>query len=111
MRFLGSLLVRRAWAVILVTVAVLAVAGVVGVSAESHLSTGGFTDPSWESSRAQAALRSTFHAIQPNLVVLVTARTGSIDDPAVAGAGRMLADRLAAEPGVAGVASLWSSPP
>jgi len=110
MRFLGSLLVRRAWAVIVVTVAVLAVAGVVGASAESHLSTGGFTDASWESSRAQAALQTTFHATAPNIVVLVTAHGGSVTDPAAAQAGGAVADRLAAEPGVVGVTSFWSSP-
>jgi putative drug exporter of the RND superfamily len=109
-RFLGSLLVRRAWAVILVTVGVLAVAGVVGASAESHLSTGGFTDASWESSRAQATLQTTFHATAPNIVVLLTAHGGSVTDPAVAQAGGAVADRLAAEPGVVGVTSFWSSP-
>ena len=110
MRLLGSLLVRRAWAVILVTAAVLAIAGVVGASAEKHLSTGGFTDPEWESSRAQAALRSTFHAVQPNVVVLVTARSGSVTDPDVVEAGRTLEGRLAAEQGVVDVTSFWSSP-
>ena len=110
MRFLGALLVRRAWAVILVTVAVLAVAGVVGASAESHLSTGGFSDASWESSRAQAALQSTFHTSEPNIVVLVTAQGGSVTDSAVVDAGRALASRLAAEPGVVDVSSLWASP-
>src|SRR5438270_7458396 len=108
MRLLGSLLVRRAWAVIAVTVAVLAVAAAVGASAESHLSTGGFTDPSWESSRAQAALQATFHTTGPNLVLLVTARSGTVTDPDVAQAGAAVARRLAAEPGVAGVTSFWS---
>ncbi|MGA7913211.1 MAG: MMPL family transporter [Candidatus Dormiibacterota bacterium] len=93
------------------TIAVLAVAGVVGASAASHLSTGGFTDPSWESSRAQAALASTFHVAEPNLVVLVTARSRSVTDPSVVDAGRSLADRLAAEPGVVDVTQFWSDPP
>ena len=111
MRFLGSLLVRRAWAVILVTAAVLAVAGVFGASAESRLSTGGFTDSSWESSRAEVELRAAFHGSDPNLVLLVTARSGTVSDPGVAAAGGALAGRLARQPGISGVASFWSSPP
>lgn len=100
MRVLGSLLVRRAWAVIAVSLVVLAVAGAVGASVEQHLSTGGFTDPSWESSRAQAALRSTFHTTAPNIVVLVTARSGLVTDPDDAAVALLLAQRLAGEAGV-----------
>jgi RND superfamily putative drug exporter len=110
MRFLGSLLVRRAWAVVTVTVVVLAVAGLFGASAESHLSTGGFTAADWESSRAQAALARDLHTTQPNIVVLVRARSGSVSDPDVAAAGERLEAKLAAIPGVAGVSSFWSSP-
>jgi putative drug exporter of the RND superfamily len=111
LRFLGSLLVRRAWAVVGVTVAVLAVAGLFGASAESHLSTGGFTDADWESSRAQAVLAQTFHATQPNLLLLVHAHRAAVTDPDVAAAGQALAGRLAAEPGVTGVTSFWATSP
>ncbi|HZS14063.1 MAG TPA: efflux RND transporter permease subunit [Candidatus Dormibacteraeota bacterium] len=111
MRFLGSLLLRRAWAVVAVTVAVLAVAGVFGASAESHLSTGGFTDSGWESSRAQAALAQTFHVAEPNLVVLVDAHGAAVTDPAVAAAGQALAAELAGEAGVHDVASFWATSP
>src|SRR5262245_5243051 len=105
MRLLGSLLVRRAWGVIGVTLAVLAVAGAVGASVESHLSTGGFTDAAWESSRAVAALQSTFGTSEPNIVVLVTARSGSVSDADAAAAGQALAGRLATEQGVVDVSS------
>ena len=108
MRGLALLLVRRARWVVAATVALLAVAGGVGFSAESHLSTGGFTDPSWESSRAQSALIGTFHSTQPNLLLLVTASSGSVTDPAVAADGTRISQRLAQQPGVVGVASFWS---
>jgi RND superfamily putative drug exporter len=96
--------------VVTVTLAVLAVAGGFGASVESHLSTGGFTAPGWESSRAQAVLAQAFGAAQPNLVVLVRARSGSVSDPDVAAAGERLQARLAALPGVSRVSSFWSSP-
>ncbi|HEV7680465.1 MAG TPA: MMPL family transporter [Candidatus Dormibacteraeota bacterium] len=111
MRFLGSLLVRRSWAVLAVTAVVLAVAALIGSSAESHLSTGGFTDPSWESSRALATLQSTFRTTQPNIVLLVTAKSGTVTDPVVAQAGANVARRLAGDPGVVDVTSFWSTPP
>jgi putative drug exporter of the RND superfamily len=110
MGFLGSLLVRRAWAVVMLTLAALAVAGGFGASVESRLSTGGFTDPAWESSRAQAALAQAFDAAQPNIVVLVRARTGTVTDPDVAAAAAQLESRLAAQQGVTRVSSFWSSP-
>ena len=44
----------------------------------------------------------------PNIVLLVTARDGDVDAPAVAAAGTALTDELAAEAGVADVVSYWS---
>ena len=40
--------------------------------------------------------------------MLVTARSGTVDDPAVAAAGAALTERLAAQPGVGDVWSYWS---
>ncbi len=111
MRFLGSLLVRRAWAVVVVTLAVLAAAGLFGASAESHLSTGGFTAGDWESSRAQAALAGTFHATPPNILLLVDAHGAAVTNADVVAAGQELAAKLAAEPGVSDVSSFWATSP
>jgi len=110
MNFLASLLVRRAWAVVAATLVLVAVAGVFGASAESRLSTGGFTDSSWESSRAIAELRDQFHTTTPNIVVLVSAHDGVVTDAPIARAGLDVTRKLAAEPGVGGVTSLWSTP-
>jgi RND superfamily putative drug exporter len=105
---LGRFTVRRRRLVLTLTVAFLVVAGVLGSGVFGSLKGGGFDDPSSESSRAMAVLKDQYKAGDPNLVVLVTARNGAVDDPAVAGAGRELGDRLAAEPGVEQVASYWS---
>jgi RND superfamily putative drug exporter len=105
---LGRFALRRRWAILAATLAVVAVAGVFGGGAIGHLKSGGFEDPAAESVRTAAVLRGTFGAGDPNLVLLVTARRGDVDDPAVVAAGRALERRLAAEPDLAQVGSYWS---
>src|SRR5207249_2512972 len=78
-----------------------------------HLTSGGFNDPSSPSSQAQRQLRTVFHSDEPNLVLLVTARQGDVDSPAVTGEGNALTNELARTPGVGQAVSYWSlgSPP
>src|ERR671913_478827 len=106
---LGRFLLRRRWAVLAATLAVVVAAGVFGGSAITRLKAGGFDDPDAESTRAAAVLRDEFGAGDPNLVLLVTAKGGQVDDPAVAAAGEALSRRLAAEPDLAQVVSYWAS--
>src|SRR5215471_6790211 len=90
---------------LLFVVASFAVAG--GVA--DRLTTGGFADPNSESERAASILEHQFHAKDPNLVLLVTAKGGAtVDDPAVAAAGRQLTSELAATRYLQQVASYWS---
>ena len=90
---------------LLFVLASFAVAG--GVA--DRLTTGGFADPSSESERAASILEHQFHTKDPNLVLLVTAKHGaSVDDPAVAAAGRQLTSELAATRHLQQVASYWS---
>ena len=108
MRWLGRVVTRRRRWVIALALAFLPVAGIVGGSVERHLSAGDFDDPSSDSSRAAQLLRDRFHTGEPNLVLLVTARTGSVDAPAVASAGTALTGELAARPGISEAASYWT---
>jgi putative drug exporter of the RND superfamily len=80
---------------------------------EKHLSAGGFEDPAAESTRAARVVDQSFGAGDPNMVLLVTARRGGVDDPAVAADGRALTDELAAAAGVDQAVSYWTlgSPP
>jgi RND superfamily putative drug exporter len=110
-RFLGRFVARDYRWILCGGVFVAIVAAIFGASVEKQLSTGGFADPSSESSRASAALQREFHTGVPNLVVLVGAREGSVDDPAVAAAGRTLTAELAAEAGVDSVTSYWQQGP
>jgi RND superfamily putative drug exporter len=82
------------------------VAGAVGGGVARELSSGGFADPSSESYQADQALLDEFGAGVPNLVLLVTARDGTVDDAAVEGIA--LTEELAAEEGVSNVVSYWS---
>jgi RND superfamily putative drug exporter len=111
MRFarLGQALVRyRRWVVILAALFIVG-AGAYGGDVASKLSTGGFEDPSAESTRADALLRDEFASGQPNVVLLVTPAAGAtVDDPAVVAAGEALTAELAAHPGMGQVASYWS---
>ena len=99
---------RHARAVVIAAVALFALAGAIGGGVADHLTSGGFEDPSSESSRAEEALAEEFDTGVPNLLLLVTAPGGDVDDPAVATAGQALTDELAAEEGVTDVVSYWS---
>src|SRR5512132_1456355 len=106
---LGRFLLRRRWAVLAATLAVVVVAAVFGGNAVTRLKSGGFEDPAAESTRAAQVLRDDFGVGDPNLVLLVTAKGGDVDDPAAAAAGTALTRRLAGEPGLAQVVSYWAT--
>jgi RND superfamily putative drug exporter len=108
MRALGKLVTRRKWWVLGLALAFLPIAGVLGGSVEQRLSSGGFTDPASEAARATEVLDDRFAAGTPNLVLLVTARSGTVDDPAVGAAGLELTKRLAGEEGITNVISYWA---
>jgi RND superfamily putative drug exporter len=108
MERLARFLVRYRVRVLGATLLGVVLAGVFGAGAIGALSGGGFDDPDAESSRAVAALEGTFGTGQPNLILLVTANSGSVDDPAVAAEGRAMVTRLTAEPDVTDVVSYWN---
>jgi RND superfamily putative drug exporter len=106
--WLGRLAARHPWPILAVAALFLVFAGLVGRDAASHLATGGFTDPNAQSTKAGFLLASTFGVEDPSFVVLVTARHGTVDNPAATFAGRRIGRGLRQQPGVAGVQSYWS---
>ncbi|MFE3737326.1 MMPL family transporter [Streptomyces sp. NPDC059134] len=92
---------------LLVALVITALAVVAGSGVADRLSNGGWEDPTAESTYATKALEREFPASQPNLLLLVHSGSRSVDDPAVAGEGKRLTDRLAAEKGIVGVGSYW----
>jgi putative drug exporter of the RND superfamily len=109
----GHFTVRHRKAVLVGTAAFFVFAGALGGGVASRLSSGGFEDPSSESSRAGDAIDREFGEQQPDLILLVNAKQGTVDDPEVAAAGRALTARLGSERGVARAISYWDlgSPP
>ena len=94
---------------------VLAVTGVgvllsafAGIHAFAVLKSGGFVSPNAPSQIAANRLNDDFEG-PPSLILLVQSRSGSVDNPAVAAAGRTLSSRLASAAGVVGVESYWTS--
>ena len=99
--------VKHRWVVLGLALVGMGVAGALGGDVASRLESGGFEDPGAESTQARQALVDVFDAGAPDVVLVVTARTGTVDDPAVAEAGRALAARLAQEEGIDQVGSYW----
>ena len=105
---LATSVTRWRIAILVAAVVLLGVAGVFGGSVASQLSSGGFDDPGSESAQARRQLDIIFGTGDPNLVLLVTAKDGGADDPAVAAAATRLTAELAAEPDVAQAVSYWT---
>src|SRR5918994_1073278 len=106
---IGLALVRRRRLVLVATVALVVAAGALGGNVIERLTSGGFEDESSESFQAAEVLKEEFGVEAPNLVLLVTAESGSVDDPAVSEQGGALTSDLAGEGGIEGVASYWST--
>jgi len=104
----ARLATRRSWAVVVAALLFVLVAGALGGGVAENLTSGGFEDPSTESAKADEALAQRFDTGVPNMVLVVTARGGTVDGPGAAAAGQALTEELAAEPGVTDVVSYWS---
>jgi RND superfamily putative drug exporter len=101
-----SLRYRRA--VLLAAGLLTVLAAVFGASATRFLSEGGTDAPSEQSSQAAAILQSQFHTGNYNFLLLVTAKHGTVNDPAAVQAGQALTSRLAHQRFVTNVESYWS---
>jgi RND superfamily putative drug exporter len=103
---LAHFTVRRRRAVLVAGLLLTLLAGVFGAGALSALSLSRIDAPGSESDRARAVLAERFRTGPPNLVLLVTAKDGTVDD--VRADGERLTAELAAQPGVAEAGSYWS---
>jgi RND superfamily putative drug exporter len=106
--WLGRLTARHPWPILAVAALFVVFAALAGRDAASHLATGGFTDPNAQSTKAGFLLARTFGVEDPSFVILVTARHGTVANPAATFAGRRIGRGLRQQPGVAGVQSYWS---
>jgi RND superfamily putative drug exporter len=104
---LARLATQRARLVLVITGVLIVLSAFAGIHAFKVLKSQGFVSPSAPSQIAANRLRDDFVG-PPDLILLVTAKSGSVDSPSVAAAGEQIAARLAAEPGVQRVQSYWS---
>jgi RND superfamily putative drug exporter len=105
---IGRFTIRRRKLVLIGAVVVFLVSGAYGGGVSEQLSSGGFDDPGSESFRADEVLEQTFGSATPNTILLVTAKSGDVDDPAVVAAGTALTEELGGERHMGAVASYWS---
>jgi putative drug exporter of the RND superfamily len=106
---LGQFTVRRRRLVLALTVLFVVAAGMMGTRVFGSLAGGGFDDPGSESSQASEYLSDQLGATDPELVLLVEATGGDVDDQAAATAGAELTAALTEEAHVASVVSYWSA--
>ncbi|HET9140488.1 MMPL family transporter [Actinophytocola sp.] len=106
---IGRLVTRHARAVLVLTVLLMIGAGAYGFTAFGKLKAQGFADPGADSVQAQELIDSQFGG-RTNLVFLVEADTGTVDDPAVRQAGADLTDRLAGDGRLTEITSYFSTP-
>ncbi len=104
---LGLRIVTRARLVLAVGVVALVLSAVLGIGAFARLLSGGFDDPASASSQAKVLLDQKFGG-EPDMIFLVHARTGTVDDTAVSATGQALARRLSADARLRGVTSYWT---
>ncbi len=102
----GEFVARRAKLLLTLSLLVMIGAGILGAGAFGKLRNGGFNDPDAQSTQAQHLIDSRFGG-QTNLVLMVTAKTGTVDDATVAAAGQGITDALTREPDVTDVVSYF----
>lgn len=85
------------------------IAGLYGSSVTDHLAQGGFDDPNSESAEASHLIEEQFGSQQPAVVLLVSAKRGTIDAPEVAQRAEAATDALRKLDGVGSVLSYWQA--
>ncbi|MQA08794.1 MAG: MMPL family transporter [Pseudonocardiaceae bacterium] len=105
---IGRFAARRARPILVVTLLLLVAAGAFGFTAFDKLKSEGFADPAAESSQAQDLIDSRFGG-QADLVFVVNAKSGTVDDPTARTTGGQLTEELAGDPALSQVVSYWST--
>ncbi|UUZ79143.1 MMPL family transporter [Paenibacillus sp. P26] len=108
LRSAGRLIVRCRWLVIILGILVMLGAGFIGAGTVGKLSLSRWEVPGSESYTAGKLLEQRFGAGAPNLVLLVTAKEGTVDSPEVRQAGLSLMHQLVAEAAVQKADSYWA---
>lgn len=105
---LGRLAVRRRKLILVVTGLLFVLSAGYGGGVAERLGSGGFGDPGAESAQSWRHLEETFRFTNPDVVLLVTAKRGSVDDAVVSRLGAEVTNRLGKERGVVQAVSYWT---
>ncbi|MGI5216083.1 MMPL family transporter [Plantactinospora sp. CA-290183] len=105
---LGAYVARRRRITLVTGLLVTLVFAAVGAGAMGVLVLNRWEAPGTESVRAQELLQREFGTGNANLILLVTARSGNVDDAAARAAGQQLHDDLRSRPLVGDAWSYWS---
>jgi RND superfamily putative drug exporter len=105
---LGRLVTHRPWRVLVTSTLVLLASFVVAATTVSSLSLNRYEAPGSESATARSALDRLFGTGSPNVALLVSPSTGTVDDDAVVTLGTELTEAVAAFPDVGDAWSYWS---
>ncbi|MGC0421734.1 MMPL family transporter [Embleya sp. AB8] len=105
---IAELAIRRSRLVLIVAVVAVALMGAAGAGAFGKLMGGGYDDPASQSTRAREVIAEKFGG-ETNLVLLVRAPNGAIDDPAAKQSGRDLVADLKKEHSLDNVISYWDT--
>jgi putative drug exporter of the RND superfamily len=105
---LGRFVAGHAKVVLAAAAVVVVLSAVLGVGVFSRLLSAGFDDPSSSSSQAKVLLDQKFGG-EPDMIFLVHARSGTVNDPGPTASGTALAQRLSADPRLREVTSYWAT--
>jgi uncharacterized membrane protein YdfJ with MMPL/SSD domain len=109
LRKLGAAFYRARWLVLVTSLIVVVGMALYGFGLFGSLKSGGFTDPSSESTRAQALLDSKLGGATADVIVLMSSNTLNASDPAFANAAKGVLATLQARPEVRSVNSYYST--
>lgn len=105
---IGRFAAHHARAVLAITVLVMVGAGALGFTAFGKLKDGGFEDPNAESTQSRQLLNAQFGG-RADLVFLISADNGTVDDAAVRQAGTEFTARLSSDASLTDVASYFTT--
>ena len=106
---IGLFAARHHRAVLIASALLLVLLSILGIGAFKRLQSGGQVSVSASSSQAEALVASHFGGGQ-GLVILISARAGSVSSPAVVAVGKKVTATLASNSDISNVTSYWTTP-
>lgn len=110
LRRCGKFLYNARWGTLLVCLLMLIGTGIFSLGAFSQLKTGGYSDPTSESSLAKQLLDTKLGGSTPDVILILHSSTLHVNDPAFAQAAEQLLSSLKQHARVTSVISYYSTP-